>query len=161
MNSNQTNTSGQRSTQFGRVPTAMVRRLVREHNGDAGALAVYLAVAAFDRRDWTSNIGQAAIAEMTGLHLSTVMRAVGRLVAGLATDLLARMGFDNILGKLGLSRADPSALEESRRPSSVAGKLVMIFVMLFTMQHCMRMASSIWDKAFLLASSMESCLSKA
>ncbi len=56
---------------------------------------------------------------------------VGRLVAGLATDLLARIGFDNILGKLGLSRADPSSLEESRRPSSVAGKLVLIFAMLF------------------------------
>ena len=62
---------------------------------------------------------------------------IGRLIASLATEFLARIGFDNILGKLGLSNADPASLEESRRPSAVAGKLVMIAIMLFAAMEAM------------------------
>ncbi len=56
---------------------------------------------------------------------------VGRLVAGLVTDLLARIGFDNVLQRLGLSSADASEIEESKRPSAVVGKLVLLTVLLF------------------------------
>ena len=56
---------------------------------------------------------------------------VGRLVAGLVSDLLQRLGFDNILGRLGLSRANPESIPAARRPSALMGKIVMIAIMLF------------------------------
>lgn len=56
---------------------------------------------------------------------------VGRLIAGLATDLLSRVGFDNILNRLGLSNVDSASLDEKKRPSNVVGQLIMLAVLLF------------------------------
>ncbi len=56
---------------------------------------------------------------------------VGRLLANLVSDLLSRLGFDNILGLLGLSKADPAEIEASKRPSAVVGKLVFLAILLF------------------------------
>lgn len=55
---------------------------------------------------------------------------IGRLLAGLASDLLARLGFDRILAILGLSQADPAQLEPRKRPSAVVGMLVFLAVVL-------------------------------
>ncbi len=54
----------------------------------------------------------------------------GRLLGGFAVDLLARIGFDGILAKLGMDEADHE-LPEARRPSRVAGTLVRIAVIVF------------------------------
>ena len=52
---------------------------------------------------------------------------IGRVVADLVTNVLVGAGFDSILMKLGLAR-DPS---EGRRPSDVAGLLILVALMLF------------------------------
>jgi hypothetical protein len=61
----------------------------------------------------------------------TVAVVVGKLVAGLVTDLLARVGFDNVLQKLGLSKTDAASIDEKKRPSAVVGQLVLLAVLLF------------------------------
>ena len=53
---------------------------------------------------------------------------VGRVVAGLITNVLAGIGFDSILSKLGLG-AKP--VEGERTPSDVVGYLVLVAIMLF------------------------------
>jgi hypothetical protein len=53
---------------------------------------------------------------------------VGRLLAGIASNVLAGLGFNNVLVKLGLSK---HAREGDRSPSVMAGKLVLILVLLF------------------------------
>jgi hypothetical protein len=55
---------------------------------------------------------------------------VGRLVSGLVSDLLARLGFDRILSILGLSQADPDQMKEGKRPSDVVGTIVFLIVVL-------------------------------
>jgi hypothetical protein len=53
---------------------------------------------------------------------------VGRVVAGLAANLLAGVGFNAVLGKLGFE----SELSEGQRtPAEIAGSLVMVAIMLF------------------------------
>ncbi len=56
---------------------------------------------------------------------------VGRLISGLVADFLARIGFDNILGVLGLSTAKGATDENPRRPSAIAGQIVFIAILLF------------------------------
>ncbi len=53
---------------------------------------------------------------------------VGRIVAGLITNVLSGIGFDSILAKLGLG-AKPA--EGERSPSDVVGYLVLVAIMLF------------------------------
>jgi hypothetical protein len=53
---------------------------------------------------------------------------VGRIVAGLVTNLLAGMGFNAILARLGLGK-EPQ--EGERPPSEIVGYLVLVAVMLF------------------------------
>ncbi|MFC1525932.1 mechanosensitive ion channel [Candidatus Latescibacterota bacterium] len=53
---------------------------------------------------------------------------VGRLVAGLVSELLSRTGFDRILATLGISQ---DAGDGQEGPSELAGKLVLISIMLF------------------------------
>lgn len=55
---------------------------------------------------------------------------VGRLVAGLVTNLLAGIGFDRVLGQLGL-RQYATATPAGRRPSEIVGYVVLFFIMLF------------------------------
>jgi hypothetical protein len=53
---------------------------------------------------------------------------VGRVLAGLATQTLAAIGFDALPEKLGLGKA---SAEGGRAPSAVAGTLVLVALMLF------------------------------
>ena len=60
--------------------------------------------------------------------LLTLAYFVGRLIAGLVTNLLSGAGFDNILSRLGLSS---SAAVSGRSPSALIGTLIMVGIMLF------------------------------
>lgn len=53
---------------------------------------------------------------------------VGRVVAGLASELLSRVGFDTILSRLGIGGAPAQG---QRTPSEVAGFLVLVAILLF------------------------------
>lgn len=53
---------------------------------------------------------------------------VGRLLASLASNLLATVGFNDLLVRLGFSRAK---LEQQRSPSEIVGYLVLVAIMLF------------------------------
>ena len=53
---------------------------------------------------------------------------IGKIVAELVTNLLAGAGFDNILEKLGVTKANMTG---RRNPSNVGGDVVMIAIMLF------------------------------
>ena len=55
---------------------------------------------------------------------------VGKLVAGLVADLLARLGFDRLFVVLGLSKDDEDPAPDAWTPSRVAGRIVLIAVML-------------------------------
>jgi hypothetical protein len=70
-----------------------------------------------------------------------------RLLGGLARNLLAGIGFDHVLGKLGLSQGAPPAADSDAdgrhadpvRPSAVADRIVVIAVMLFAAMEAARM----------------------
>ena len=59
------------------------------------------------------------------LILATI---VGKLVAGLITNVLGNIGFDLIFVKLGLSK---EGQEGTRRPSEIAGIIALIYIILF------------------------------
>ena len=61
--------------------------------------------------------------------------AVGRVVASLASNLLAGIGFNTVLARLGLGR-EPAAGE--RTPAEVAGYLVLVGIMLFATIEAVR-----------------------
>jgi hypothetical protein len=61
---------------------------------------------------------------------------VGRVVSGLATNLLSGIGFNNILVKLGLGK-EPA--EGQRTPSEVVGYLVLVSIMLFATIEAVRL----------------------
>ncbi|HVS17275.1 MAG TPA: mechanosensitive ion channel, partial [Planctomycetota bacterium] len=66
---------------------------------------------------------------------------VGRLVATLVANLLSGVGFDLILERLGLSRASEEAPApvEGRSPSSIAGFLVLLAIMLVASMEAFRL----------------------
>ncbi len=86
----------------------------------------------------------AGISEPAGQMLNTMLQAIpavlgaalilgiaylaGRFVAGLARDLLARLGFDNILGHLGLGQA---VRPGQATPSQIVGSLVLVVALFF------------------------------
>jgi hypothetical protein len=61
---------------------------------------------------------------------------VGRVVAGLITNVLSGIGFDSILAKLGLG-VEPA--EGERTPSDVVGYLVLVAIMLFAIVEALRL----------------------
>ncbi len=61
---------------------------------------------------------------------------VGRLVAGLATNLLTGLGFNNVLVSLGIGD-EPD--EGQRSPSEIVGYLVLVAVMMFAAIEAVRM----------------------
>jgi hypothetical protein len=61
--------------------------------------------------------------------LLIITYVVARLVAALVTSLLTGLGFNTILVRLGLAKAEPAAGE--RTPSETVGYLVLVVVMLF------------------------------
>lgn len=64
----------------------------------------------------------------TAVVVLAIAYVVGRLVAGVVTSLLAGLGFDAVLERLGL-RSQPAAGQ--RTPSELAGMLTLVAVMLF------------------------------
>jgi hypothetical protein len=62
------------------------------------------------------------------LLIVAVAYAIGRVVAGMVTNLLAGLGFNTVLVRLGLGRA-PAAGERS--PAEIAGYLVLVAILLF------------------------------
>ena len=65
-----------------------------------------------------------------------VAYVVGRIVAGLVTNLLAGLGFNNILVRLGLSK---EAAAGQQTPSQVVGYLVLVGIMLFAAIEAFRL----------------------
>lgn len=63
------------------------------------------------------------------LLVLAVSYAIGKVVAGLVTNLLAGVGFDRVLENLGLGRAQTS--EGGSQPSAVVGSIVLALIMLF------------------------------
>ena len=61
--------------------------------------------------------------------LLVISYVIARLVGGLVSNLLAGVGFDTVLSKLGLGTADSS--ESQRTPSEIVGFVVIVAVMLF------------------------------
>ena len=53
---------------------------------------------------------------------------IGRVVSSLVANLLAGIGFNTLLGKLGLGKASDDG---NRNPSAIVGSIVLVFVMLF------------------------------
>lgn len=78
--------------------------------------------------DMLSAILAALPAIFAAALLLTVVYVAGRIVAGFASNLLAGIGFNSILVRLGLGK-EPE--EGERTPSEVAGYLVLVVVMLF------------------------------
>lgn len=71
----------------------------------------------------------AALPAILGAVLILVIAyLVGKILAGLATTVLAAAGFDNVLKRLGLSDA---SLEGTSSPSQMVGVIVLTAVMLF------------------------------
>jgi hypothetical protein len=62
---------------------------------------------------------------------------VGRLVAGLVTNLLAGIGFDTVPARLGLASGTPTV--GRRTPSEIVGALVLVAVMLFATVEAFRL----------------------
>lgn len=52
---------------------------------------------------------------------------IARLVAGIVRDLLAGLGFDNLVARMGLARLTPG----SQTPSQLVGNIVLVAIMLF------------------------------
>ncbi len=73
----------------------------------------------------------ALIAAMMILAVSFL---IGRVVSNLVTNVLSGIGFDNVLGKLGIS-AKPGA----RTPSEVMGTIVLVAILLFAVTESLRM----------------------
>ena len=61
--------------------------------------------------------------------LLTLAFVVGRLVAGLISNLLEGAGFNNVLVRLGLAKE--GSQESERSPSGVVGTLIVVAIMLF------------------------------
>lgn len=75
------------------------------------------------------NIVLAAVPAIFGAALLlAVAYVLGRIVAGLITNLLSGLGFDSIPARLGISRTPEP---DERTPSQIVGYLVLVAVMLF------------------------------
>jgi small-conductance mechanosensitive channel len=66
----------------------------------------------------------------------SIAYVVGRVVGGLITNLLAGIGFDAILAKLGLGK---EPVEGERTPSQIVGYLVLVAIMLFASIEALRL----------------------
>ncbi|REK17547.1 MAG: hypothetical protein DWQ42_22065 [Planctomycetota bacterium] len=65
-----------------------------------------------------------------------VAYVVARLVSGLATNMLAGIGFDSLPGRLGLAGERPAG---ARSPSEIAGLVVMVAIVLFAVMQALPM----------------------
>lgn len=62
--------------------------------------------------------------------LIAIAYVVGRVVAGLITNLLESVGFDALIARLGIVPSEQEQ-EQERRPSAIAGYLVLVIILLF------------------------------
>jgi hypothetical protein len=62
--------------------------------------------------------------------------AVGKMVCGLIESLLAGIGFNNVLARLGLGKEDPEA---KWTPSAIVGSLVLLAIMFFAALEASRL----------------------
>jgi len=79
-----------------------------------------------------SNMLNMILGAIPAVFAATLVLAVsyliGRIVAGLVSNMLANVGFNTLLAKIGLGDAGN---DESRSPSAIVGSIVLAFVMLF------------------------------
>ncbi|NIR44894.1 MAG: mechanosensitive ion channel [Gemmatimonadetes bacterium] len=68
--------------------------------------------------------------------LIAIAYVVGRVVAGLITNLLESVGFDALIQRLGIV---PSEQEQERKPSAIAGYLVLVIILLFATIEALRL----------------------
>jgi hypothetical protein len=61
---------------------------------------------------------------------------VGRVVAGLASNLLSGFGFNNLVAKLGIAKESTA---DQRTPSDIMGYLVLVAIMLFATIEAVRL----------------------
>ncbi|MPY86540.1 MAG: mechanosensitive ion channel [Luteitalea sp.] len=54
---------------------------------------------------------------------------IGRVIAGLVARTLSAVGFDNLLGSLGLTA--PAGAAPARKPSTIVGHLILVVILLF------------------------------
>lgn len=78
--------------------------------------------------DMLASILAAVPSIFAAVLLLVLAYAVGRFLAGLATSLLTGAGFDALMARLGLARAEGKG---DPTPSSIAGYLTLVMVMLF------------------------------
>ena len=79
----------------------------------------------------------AAVPSIFGAALLLIVSyVIGRVVAGLVANLLAGLGFNAILARLGLGK---ELGEGERTPSAVAGSLILVAIMLFATTEAARL----------------------
>lgn len=71
---------------------------------------------------------QAIPAVLTAGLILVIAYAAGRFAAGLSAELLSRIGFDNVLGRMGLSQ---ELTRSGPRPSQMVGHLVLVAALFF------------------------------
>ena len=82
-----------------------------------------------------NSIMSALPALFAALLIVVVADAIGRVVAGMVTNLLSGLGFNAVLARLGLGR-EPAAGERS--PAEIAGYLVLVGILLFAAIEAVR-----------------------
>jgi hypothetical protein len=82
-----------------------------------------------------NSIMSALPAIFAALLIVVVAYAIGRVVAGMVTNLLTGLGFNAVLARLGLGR-EPAAGERS--PAEIAGYLVLVGILLFAAIEAVR-----------------------
>jgi hypothetical protein len=82
-----------------------------------------------------NSIMSALPAIFAALLIVSIAYAIGRVVAGMATNLLTGLGFNAVLVRLGLGR-EPLAGERS--PAEIAGYLVLVGILLFAAIEAVR-----------------------
>jgi len=87
-----------------------------------------------------SNMLNLILAAIPKIFAATVVLAisyaVGKLVCGLIDSLLAGIGFNNVLSRLGLGKEDPDA---KWTPSAIVGSLVLLAIMFFAALEASRL----------------------
>ena len=87
-----------------------------------------------------SNMLNLILAAIPKIFAATVVLAisyaVGNLVCGLIDNLLAGIGFNNVLARLGLGKEDPDA---KWTPSAIVGSLVLLAIMFFAALEASRL----------------------
>jgi len=106
--------------QFGRVPYAMIDAggLRKMRGGDA---AVYVAIAAHVKPDWTAAVGQRRIAKVTGFYAGRVSESIRRLADAGLIEVVKASGTRPATIRLCVT-AEPSAKPIASAPAEPSAK---------------------------------------